>query len=101
MRVGLREAVERGPRVEAEYRCEGQPVEAGLTLAVVLVLREICESDLHLILSACVGPVAVWVAPVVSMFCSTGFCLLWPPLSTAPGTKLRLRLTERKADYRD
>jgi len=70
-------------------------------LAAGRVLREICEFDLRLILAARVGPVAVWVAPVVSMFCRTGFCLLLSPLSTAAETKLRLRLREGKADYRD
>jgi hypothetical protein len=58
------------------------------------VLREICESDLRLILAARVGPVAVRVALVVSMFCPTGLCLLLSPLSTAAETKLRLRSAE-------
>jgi hypothetical protein len=100
-RVGLRRAVERELRVEAEYQCDAQPVLAGLTLGAVLTLREISESDLRLILPARAELEAVWVAAVVSMFCRIGLCLLWSPLSIAAETKPRQRSTERKADYRD
>jgi hypothetical protein len=99
-RVELQGAGAQAPAAEAEYRCEGQPVLAGLTLAAVPALREICESDLRLILPARVGPVAVWAASVVSMFCPTDFCLpLW--LSTATETTLRQQSAERKEDYLD
>ena len=100
--MGSREAVEREPQVEAEYRCEGQPALAGLTLAVVPMLREIYESDLRRILPARVGLVAVFggVGGVDVSF-ELALCLLCSPLSTAAEIKLRQQLAERKADYRD
>jgi len=100
MLVGSRQAVERELRVEAEYRCEGQPVLAGLTLAAVLTLREICEPDLRPIPVAAVELVEVFVASVSSMFRLNRFCLSCLLLSTAAETKPRPRSTARKAGYR-
>jgi hypothetical protein len=76
-------------------------VLAGLTLAVVPTLREICEFDLRPILPSRVGPVTVLLASVVSMFRPTVFYLLWSPLSRAAEIKLRRQSAKEKADYRD
>jgi hypothetical protein len=101
MRLGLLEAVAQAPVVEAEYPYEAGQEEAELNLAAVPVLREICESDLRLILAAPVELVEVLVASVCSMFCSNRFCLLCLLPSTAAETKPRRQSAVRKVSYLD
>jgi hypothetical protein len=100
MRLGLRAAVAQAPSAEAQYRCEAQPAEAGLKMAVDPVLREICGSDLRPILPARVGLVEVFVASVIPVFRPTRFCLSCLRLSTATETKLRQQSAARKVNYR-
>jgi hypothetical protein len=101
MRAALPEAAGLAPSVEEEYRCEVQRGQAGLSLAAGRVLREICESDLRLILSARVELVAVFAASVMPMFCLAAFYVLWPLLSTATEAVPRRQSAGRKEDYRD
>ncbi|HKS04377.1 MAG TPA: hypothetical protein VJR49_03395 [Chthoniobacterales bacterium] len=91
------EAVAPVRRAEVEYPSEGQPAVVELNLEVGLMLQGIYESDLHPIRLALVELVVVFVAEVRSNF-SYVPCL---QLSTAAEIKLRQRLTEKKADYRD
>ena len=75
MGVELPEAVAQAPRAEAERRYDAQLVEAESTLAVVRVLREICGSGLHPVLTARVGFLAASLSAVVvvrpPVFCSS------------------------------
>jgi hypothetical protein len=94
MGVELWEAVEQAPAAEVEHPYDAQQVEEGSSLAAVPVLREICESDLRLILSALGGPAEVFAASVMSTFSWTRFCVLCSPFSTATETKLRQQSAE-------
>ena len=73
---GSPEAVAQAPTDAAEYRYEGEPVEAELNLAADPVLRGIYESDLRLIRVVPVELVEVFAASVSSTFRSNRFCLL-------------------------
>jgi hypothetical protein len=99
--LGLLEAVAQVRLVGAEYRFEGQPAEADLSLAADPVLRGIYESDLRRIPVAPVELVEVFVVSVRSMFRSNRFCLPCLLLSTAAETKLQRQSAARKGDYRD
>ena len=99
MRLELPEAVVQARAVEAEHRCEGEPVEVELSLAAVPTPRKVCGRVLRPILPALAEWAPIFLVWVVSTFRLADFCLSSLALSTATEAMPRQRSAERKVDY--